>query len=233
MDEANLKAVLQSEGIDLPESFFLKLPTYARLLAEWNEKMNLTAITESGAVYEKHFLDCLLLLKNRDLNNKAIGDLGSGAGFPGMLLALAVPSAKVTLVDATKKKFLFLEEVKKTLQIPNVEFHIGRAEDMKEFREYFDILTCRGFAALNIFLEVAAPLTKRGGTILAMKGAKAEEELDQAQKAIRKLNLKFIGADRFILPECQETRIELSFKKTGPTDKKYPRPWKDILERPL
>lgn len=233
MDEAKLISVLSGEGINLPEDFFPKLQVYAELLSEWNEKMNLTAITDPETVYEKHFLDCLLLLKNRDLNNKEICDLGSGAGFPGMLLALAVPSAKITLVDATKKKFLFLEEVQKTLQIPNVEFHIGRAEEMKEFRDHFDILTCRGFAALRIFLEVAAPITKRKGLIIAMKGAKAEEELLEAEKAIKKLRLDYVGADRFVLPECQQTRVELTFRKTGPTDRKYPRPWKDILERPL
>ena len=124
MDEAKLISVLSGEGINLSEVFFPKLKVYAELLSEWNEKMNLTAITDPETVYEKHFLDCLLLLKNRDLNNKEICDLGSGAGFPGMLLALAVPSAKITLVDATRKKFLFLEEVPKALQIPNVEFHI-------------------------------------------------------------------------------------------------------------
>lgn len=233
MDEAKLTAILESKGIILPPSFFSKLSLYCELLADWNKRMNLTAITEPDAVYEKHFLDCLLLLKNHDFANKRICDLGSGAGFPGMVLALALPDSEITLVDSTKKKFLFLEEIKKTLQIPNVKFHIGRAEEMDGFRDYFDVVTCRGFAALPIFLEVAAPLAKLNGLIVAMKGAKADEELLGAKNAIKVLRLTYKGADRFLLPECGETRVELVFAKTGSTERKYPRLWKDIVERPL
>ena len=134
-------------------------------------------------------------------------DIGSGAGFPGMALAIAFPSAKVTLIDATKKKFLFLEEVKKACEVENVEFHVGRVEDMRGFRESFDVVTSRGFAALRIFAEVGAPLLKVGGTLLAMKGSKGSDELHEATNALNKTSLHLSNSQKEFLSEASGTHI--------------------------
>ncbi|MDY5441152.1 MAG: 16S rRNA (guanine(527)-N(7))-methyltransferase RsmG [Candidatus Enteromonas sp.] len=219
-------------GLSLSPDTIEKLHRYAVLLKEWNEKMNLTAITEENEVIEKHFYDSLLAASVYDFSNKKIADIGSGAGFPGMVLALVYPSAKVTLIDATKKKFLFLETVVKELQIPNVKFHIGRVEDMKMERETFDCVTSRGFAAMNVFLEVAAPLTRVNGIIVALKGLRGEEELHAALNAEQKLDLHLRKRAVLKLPSG-DTRSIFTFEKTRKTSPKYPRPWAEISKKPL
>ncbi|MCI5940612.1 16S rRNA (guanine(527)-N(7))-methyltransferase RsmG, partial [bacterium] len=155
MTYEELKKAFEGTQVVIGDELISLLRTYAALLAEWNEKMNLTAITEEPIVIEKHFMDSLLIAKDFVFAGKKIADIGSGAGFPGVVLALAFPSCHVTLIDATKKKFLFLQELKEKLGIGNIAFHVGRVEDMKAERDTFDIVTARGFAAMNIFLEVA------------------------------------------------------------------------------
>ncbi len=233
MDFPAMSQYLEKNGVNIDPSLEPKLALYATLLAIWNERMNLTAITDPKAVYELHFLDCLLALKGIDIKGKSVCDIGSGAGFPGMVFALFEPSAQVTLVDSTKKKFTFLQDIKEKLGVDNVTFHIGRVEDMREQRDEFDLVCARGFAALPVFLEVAAPLAKKGGLLLAMKGKKADEELGASKKAIDKLGLQLFKDEELILPDSGETRRELFFEKKHPTPIKYPRPWKDIIAKPL
>lgn len=219
-------------GIPLSKEQLNQFDLYADLLKEWNEKMNLTSIVEKEEVFEKHFYDCILPCKTISFHEKEILDIGSGAGFPGMVFAIVYPDAHVTLVDATRKKFLFLEEVKNRLGIHNVSFHVGRVEEMKKERESFDIVSSRGFAALRILLEVAAPLIKVGGTIIAMKSQRGEEELKEAYGTIVKLKLKEVNLQRASLPSG-DVRLNYLFQKTEKTDGRYPRSWADITKKPL
>lgn len=224
---------LHKEGIDLPNLDIDKLALYAALLKEWNEKINLTSIVEEEEVFAKHFFDSLLPVALTDFNGKKIADIGSGAGFPGMVYALAFPTAEVTLIDATKKKFLFLEEVANKLELKNVHFHVGRVEDMKTERESFDIVTSRGFASMNVFLEVASPLTKVGGEVIAMKGKNGKEEMKDAVKAMEILGLRYGKRIETTLPDNGDVRMNFLFKKYKATPIKYPRDWAKIIKHPL
>ena len=214
-------------GLQLSDRVIEGLKVYCRLLQEWNEKMNLTSITEEGAVIEKHFLDSLLVAKTYSFSNRKVADVGSGAGFPGAVIALAFPDAKVTLIDATKKKFLFLEEVKKQLNLTNLEFLCGRVEDLRAYHEKFDAVISRGFASLRVFAEVGAPLLYVTGTLIAMKGPNAEEELLDAKNALSKLHLRLRDTQQDQLPESG-ARITYFFAKDDHTSKRFPRRWDEI-----
>lgn len=229
----NLIAELGKAKVDLPSLDIEKLRTYAALLKVWNEKMNLTSIVEEEEVVLKHFYDCLLPLSLTSLEGKKIADIGSGAGFPGLVWAIAVPSAEITLIDATKKKFAFLEEVVKTLQIPNIHFHIGRVEEMKEEKESFDLITSRGFAAMPLFLEVGAPLLKVGGEMIAMRGAKGNEEMRDAKPAMEILGMRYGKRALSALPGSGDIRQNFLLLKAKPTPEKYPRDWAKLLKHPL
>ena len=233
MNYQEMAALLAEKGIVLPAAAEKKFALYASLLKQWNEMMNLTSIVEPEEVYEKHFYDSILIAHGFSFDNKKIADIGSGAGFPGMALAIAFPKAKVTLIDATKKKFAFLEEVKKQCGVENVTFALGRVEEMKTSRERFDVVTSRGFAALPIFVEVGVPLLKVGGTLLAMKGAKGGEELHAATSALKKLNTNLSDSKKEILPFDQSVRINYYFTKKGRTPDRFPRSWAEILKKPL
>ena len=139
-----------------------KFERYLDLLLEWNEKFNLTAITDKDEIEEKHFLDSLELIEFFGVKNKTLLDVGSGAGFPGIPLAIAEPSLDVTLLEANGKKVSFLKEVIKVLELPNVEVIQGRAEELK-MREHFDVVTARAVKELNILLEISFHLLKVGG----------------------------------------------------------------------
>ena len=227
-----LKTVCLDLGIELSDKQLEQFDLYADLLKEWNEKMNLTSIVEKEEVIEKHFYDCIIPCKTLSFHGKEILDIGSGAGFPGMVFAIVYPDAHITLVDATKKKFMFLEEVVNKLGLTNVSFHVGRVEDMRKHREKYDIVSSRGFAALRILLEVGAPLIKVDGTIIAMKSQRGEEELKEAYGTIVKLGLKEANLQRASLPNG-DVRLNYLFKKMGKTDTRYPRPWAVIIKKPL
>ena len=233
MKLSELKPALAKNGIDLPDLDLEKLETYAKLLKEWNEKMNLTSIVELEDVVEKHFYDSLLPCALTDFNNKKIVDIGSGAGFPGMVIALAYPSSQVTLVDATRKKFAFLEEIKETLQIPNISFHIGRVEEMKEEKDSFDIVTSRGFASVPTFLEVGTPLAKLDGEIILMRGAKGKDELKEAKNAMDVLGLRYGKGKPGTLPTVGDIRWNFLLLKVKQTAAKYPREWAKLIKHPL
>ena len=232
MTYEEMKAAFDGSKVNLNEDMLKAFHAYAELLKEWNEKINLTAITDEPLVVEKHFYDSLLIAKNMSFAGKTIADIGSGAGFPGMAIAIAFPESRVTLIDSTKKKFLFLDEVKKTLKIKNVNFHVGRVEDMRSERNHFDVVTARGFAAMNIFLEVASPLAKVGGTLIAMKSLKGEEELVKSKFAIHRLGLEKKETQKDVLPDG-EIRLNYFFEKKENTPSSYPRPWGEILKKPL
>ena len=214
-------------GLNLSDEQIEKLRRYCALLQEWNEKMNLTSIVEENAVIEKHFLDSLLVAKNFDFSNRKVADVGSGAGFPGAVIALAFPNAKVTLIDATKKKFAFLEEVKKQLNLENLAFLQGRVEELSAYRESFDCVISRGFASLRVFAEVGAPLLYVTGTLIAMKGRSGEEELADAVNILAKLHLRLRNTQEDELPN-KDKRLCYFFAKDDHTAKKFPRRWDEI-----
>ena len=232
MTEAEFIKEAKLYGVELNQKQLDAFAVYASLLAEWNEKMNLTAITEVGEVYEKHFLDCLIPAKKFSFEGKSLLDLGSGAGFPGMAIAIAFPSCHVSLLDATEKKFSFLKEVKEKLGLDNVTFCLSRAEEFSKGRGKYDVVTSRGFAALRVFVEVAAPLAKVGGTILALKGARADEELVEAKGIISKTSLTLSDRLSAVLP-CGEKREILYFKKKEKTPSRFPRSWGEIKNRKI
>ncbi len=194
--------------------------------------MNLTAITDEPEIVEKHFYDCLLPTDHDLLDDKLICDLGTGAGFPGMVWAIAYPKCVVTLVDATGKKCMFLNEVIKELNLTNAFVVNSRGEDL-DMREHFDIVTARAVAPLNILLEVCVPLIKEKGLMIAMKGAKGKEELADAKKAVQKLYLKVININEQALPNDEGVRYNIILKKEKKTEKKYPRSWAEIQKKPL
>ena len=223
---------LLSGKIDLSEKTVDRFKKYAALLKEWNEKMNLTAITDEPEIVEKHFYDCLLPTSHDLLDDRLICDLGTGAGFPGLVWAIAYPKSVVTLVDATGKKCMFLNEVIKELSLTNAFVVNSRGEDLN-MREHFDIVTARAVAPLNILLEVTVPLIKEKGLMIAMKGAKGKEELADAKKAIQKLYLKVIEINEQSLPNDEGVRYNIILKKEKKTEKRYPRSWAEIQKKPL
>ncbi len=207
------------------------LDKYADLLVEWNQKFNLTAITQRDEIYLKHFLDCLLLAKKLEKDITLV-DVGSGAGFPGIVIKIYRPDIKVTLLEPNNKKVTFLREVISQLNLKDIEVYDDRAEDFcKDHYQQYDVVTARAVAALNILCELCLPLVKVNGRFIAMKGPKALEELEQAKNAIKTLSAEYISKDEFALDES--TRVFLNIRKIGNTNKKYPRNYGQIKKRPL
>ena len=227
MSEAILSPIFNELGIAFDAALQAKFHRYFELLAEWNQKMNLTAIVDEEGVYEKHFLDSILPAKTLSFEGKSVLDIGSGAGFPGLVIALLYPSSKVTVLDATAKKFVFLKTVCEELGLTNVSFVNGRIEESPVARESFDVTISRGFAALGIFLECGAPFTKIGGHILAMKGASYQEEMDEASPLVKKLGLRYAKTDLQNLPSAG-MRANVLYDKVAFTPKKFPRRWDEM-----
>ena len=217
--------------LSISKQQLILLDKYADLLIEWNEKFNLTAITEREEIYLKHFLDCLLLADKLKQDSTLV-DVGSGAGFPGLVIKIYRPDIKITLLEPNNKKVSFLKEVIMQLQLKDIQVYNLRAEDFcKDHYQQFDIATARAVAPLNILCELCLPLVKVEGNFLAMKGPKAIEELDQAANAIKTLSAQYVNKDTFTLDDS--TRIILNIKKIGNTPRKYPRNYGQIKKRPL
>lgn len=198
---------------------------YMNLLIEWNEKMNLTAITEPKEIILKHFIDSLTILKYIDDNSKLV-DVGTGAGFPGVPLSIMNPTLKITLVDSLNKRLIFLQEVVKELNLKNIEIVHARAEEFgqnKNYREKFDIATSRAVANLATLSEYLVPLVKIGGKIISMKASNAKEEINDAQKAIEVLGGKIEKIEEFDLPESDIGRTIIIIDKNKCTPAIYPR----------
>jgi len=231
MTEEELRKTLSLKGLSLSDEALRSYEIYAALLKEWNGKFNLTAIDEKEEVYEKHFLDCLIPLTLAKVSGN-ICDVGSGAGFPGLVWAIADPSLKVTLIEPTGKRCSFLEEVKKELSLANTEILNRRAEDCRDLRECYDIVTARAVANLSLLAELCVPLVKPGGTFLPMKGAKGEAELEEAKYALKKLGCTKNTLLSYTLYNMEERSLILS-EKTGTTPAKYPRNYGQIKKSPL
>lgn len=213
-----------------------KLEIYGKLLKDWNDKINLTAIKDDEGIAIKHFLDCLLVSKVADFKDGMnVIDVGTGAGFPGLVIAAAYPNVNVTLLDSTGKKLKAVENMAEEMGIKNVKIVHSRAEDAgknPEFREKFDFATARAVAELRILLEYTLPFVKVGGSFLSLKGATAKEEIDGAGNSLKTLGGKIDGIKDFTLPGGDKRSI-IKVKKISQTSAKYPRPSGQIAKKPL
>ena len=220
------------EYFSLTNEQVAKFEKFRVLLLEWNEKFNLTAITNLDEIEEKHFIDSLLPSNYIDFSKGKLLDIGSGAGFPGIPLAIMFPKLKVTLLESNGKKVSFLNDVKTQLGLENVVVINGRAEDLKQ-RDYFDFVTARAVKQLNILAELSLPFVKVRGLLVAYKGSTAEDELEESKSALRKLNssLKFMKS--YELPISKDNRKLLVISKAKPCQKKYPRNYSEIVKQPL
>lgn len=201
-----------------------KFYNYMNLLLEWNEKINLTAITEPSEVIEKHFIDSLTVLDEIKSDNKVI-DVGTGAGFPGIPLSIC-SEAKFTLLDSLNKRINFLNIVKENLDLSNVELEHGRAEDFaknKHYREKFDVAISRAVAPMNVLIEYLLPYVKVGGKVICMKGPKAEEEISKINKGLEVLGGKIEKIIDIKLGEEELSRKIIIINKIKDTPTKYPR----------
>lgn len=203
-----------------------QLAQYYDMLVDWNTRMNLTAITEPQAVVEKHFLDSLLLLEDVSFReSEQLIDVGTGAGFPGIPLAIACPWLSVMLLDSLRKRVGFLQTVAETLQLENVRSYHDRAElfaKRSDQRDAYDWATARAVARLPLLAEYCLPFVRPGGTFIACKGPDGSAELDEAKKALKALNGVYERTCTHTLPGG-ELRDILLIKKTGTTPKRFPR----------
>ena len=222
-------------GITYNDEIDLKFQKYYSKLVEVNEYMNLTAITEHDEVYNKHFYDSLTILKALgDLKNISLCDVGSGAGFPSVPLAIVRKDIDVTIIDSLNKRINFLNDLAKLLELDNVHAYHKRAEDyQKEKRDSFDVVTARAVARLNVLAELCMPLVKIGGLFIAMKGTDGKLELDEANNAINILGGRIKDVISLDLPFNQGKREIIVIEKIKECPKKYPRAFAKIKERPL
>ncbi len=227
-----LQEGLPQLGLELSEDICVQLCDFGRAMVKQNEVMNLTGITEDAPVAKLHLLDSLTVLSCADLKGKRIIDVGCGAGFPGVPVSIACPEAKVTLLDSLAKRMNWLETVLPQLGVKNAECITARAEEaVATRRESYDYATSRAVARLNILLELTAPYVKVGGAVLAMKGAAAKEELEEAKSAISKLGLKIEEVREFPMDGTMHAVIVL--RKVSATPAKYPRRFAKIKQNPL
>ncbi len=231
-----LKQNAKAYGIEISEDLASKLNIYGEQLKEWNEKINLTAITDDEGIAVKHFLDCLLITKCAHFKSgQKVIDVGTGAGFPGLVIAAAFPEVEVTLLDSTGKKLKAVEEIARAMGVKNARILHARAEDMGKdplYREKFDFATARAVAQLRVLAEYTLPFVKMGGTFLSMKGAVAEEEISSGKSAVAVLGGEIQCVSDFLLPQGDK-RFIINVKKISQTSPKYPRPSAQIAKKPL
>lgn len=236
MDETIIREVLQEglPALGMGEDRIPQLIEFSRLLLEKNQVMNLTAITEPREVATLHLLDSLALAAHEELAGKKIIDVGTGAGFPGMPLAIALPGVDMSLLDSLNKRIDFLQEVCNALSLQDITCVHARAEEFAAaHRESYDFAVSRAVAALPVLCELCLPLVKVGGAFLAMKSSHSQEETDQAAKAISLLGGKLERVTDYSIPTTDITHRLLTIRKISPTPKKYPRRFAQIKKQPL
>ena len=226
-----VQAGLPNLGLALPEDIQNQLCAFGKAVVEQNKVMNLTAITEPAQVAKLHLLDSISLLTVADFKGKKVIDVGCGAGFPGVPVKIACPEADMTLLDSLGKRMHWLETVLPQLGVDATCITARAEEAVADHREQYDFATSRAVARLNILLELTAPYVKVGGKVLAMKGTAAQEELQEAKGAIKKLGLALEQVKEFPVDGTAHTVIVL--KKIAPTPKQYPRRYAKIKQAPL
>ena len=227
MEETQFREALAEKDIELTDVQMKQFEDYYETLVEWNEKMNLTAITDKKEVYLKHFYDSVSVAFYHDFTKPLnVVDVGAGAGFPSIPLKIIFPQLKVTIVDSLNKRITFLNHLASVLNLKGIAFIHDRAESFgknKVHRENYDIALARAVARLPVLAELCIPLVKKGGLFIAMKGAGAKDELSDAQNALELLGGEAGEADTFQLPGEESERSILSFIKVRKTHAKYPR----------
>ncbi|MBR2041953.1 MAG: 16S rRNA (guanine(527)-N(7))-methyltransferase RsmG [Oscillospiraceae bacterium] len=230
-----LKSYIPEHAEPLSEEQYAQLERYAELLVEWNEKMNLTAITDPEGIAVKHFLDCLAFLKRAKIPEGArVADVGTGAGFPGIVLKIARPDIKLVLIDSLQKRLNFLDAVTNEIGIKAKLIH-ARAEDAghdKSLRESFDFVTARAVANLAVLSEYCVPLVKVGGVFAPMKTAEVAEEIEGAKAAAKILGAEIRKPEIYEVPIAGGRSVVFMDKKAA-TPPKYPRQRVKISEKPL
>ncbi len=220
-----IRESLKELNIELSEKQLNQFYNYMNILIEWNKVMNLTNITETEEIIQKHFVDSLTILKSIKENDSII-DVGTGAGFPGIPIKIAFPETRITLLDSLNKRIKFLEEVINKLELKNIETIHGRAEEVahnKKYREKYDIAIARAVAPLNVLSEYLLPFVKIGGYAICMKGVKGKEEAEEGKNAIKILGGKITNSREFNLPNTEMARTIIQIEKIKNTEKKYPR----------
>lgn len=225
---------LKKLNIEPTQKQLEQLNRYYELIVEYNKVMNLTGITEKEQVYLKHFYDSLTIAKVIDLNKEAtLCDIGTGAGFPGIVLKILFPNLKITLIDSLNKRIEFLKIVIKELNLENIEAIHTRAEEyaIKNI-EKFDVVTSRAVAPLNILLELSIPLLKTNKYFISYKG-NISREIIESENALKQLDSKIDKIEEFELPKENSNRTIIKIKKINKTNKKYPRKFSEIKKKPL
>ena len=234
MNIAEFIKELEKLNIKITNKQLEQLEEYYNLLIEWNKVMNLTGITEKKDVYLKHFYDSLTIAKVIDLNTvNNLCDVGSGAGFPGIVIKILFPNLQITLVNSLNKRINFLNEVIAKLKLEKIETIHNRIEEFGiKNREKYDIVVARAVAQLNILLEYCLPITKINGYFIAMKG-NCLEEITNSKKALIKLSSHIEETNIFNLPIENSNRTIIKIKKDAITNKKFPRKYSEIKKYPL
>ncbi len=233
MNKEEFIKALKGLNIDVNDKILDDLNTYYKMLIDYNSHTNLTRITEEDEVYLKHFYDSLTLIKAVHLNDQLLLDIGTGAGFPGLVLKIVFPNLKVTLIDSLNKRVVFLKSVIEKLNLKNIKAVHERAEDyIKNNRESFDIVTSRAVANLSTLSELCIPFVKVGGLFVPMK-AEAETEINNATSAINTLGCVIRKTILFKLPKDAGNRSLIVIEKNNKTSVKYPRKFSEIKKKPL
>ena len=233
IDKARLEQKCSMWNIALTGEQLDQLDAFAQILVDYNQKVNLTAITDPEGIEDKHFVDSLLFAARPEVAGKLV-DVGTGAGFPGMVLAILEPSARFTLLDSLGKRVDFLREVCEQLGLKNVTCVHARAEEFAAgHRERFDIATSRAVAQLNVLSELTLPLVKGGGLFAAMKSTSTDEEIAAARSAIAQLGGQLAGCTDYPVPETDVIHRIVRIEKVRPTPKQFPRAVARIKKAPL
>ena len=223
-------------ALSLPQDAAPVLEKYGSLLLAKNQEMNLTAITEPEQVARLHMLDCAALLNCADFRDKRVLDVGTGAGFPGMVLKIVEPSLSLTLLDSLNKRIDWLREIAPELGIGELTAIHGRAEEygqMPEYREQFDLVTSRAVADLRVLCELCLPFVRPGGLFLAMKGPNCQEEKDAANRCITTLGGQLRKDAVYQIPGTEITHRVVVIEKKSPTPSRWPRRFSKIKKFPL
>jgi len=228
-----LRAGLAELGLAADDGAVENLLGYYRLLAETNKVMNLTAIRGEEETARLHFLDCAALLKFVPMEGKTLADVGSGAGFPGLVLKILSPSTEVTLLDSLNKRVEFQRRTAESLGLTGIRCLAGRAEEERELRESFQVVTSRAVARLGMLAELCLPLAAPGGEFVAMKGPDPEEELREAERGIRLLGGGEPAVERYTIPGTDTVHTLVRIPKLRPTPERYPRRFALIKKSPL
>ena len=238
MDFYNImKTAADEVNIEFNEDMYNKFIKYMRLVQEWNQKINLTAITEDEDFIKKHFIDCIKAFKSPELKNaKTVIDVGTGAGFPGMPIAILREDIEVTLLDSLNKRINFLDLVVRELGLKNVTTIHSRAEDgarNKNLRESFDIATSRAVANMAVLSEFCLPYVKISGYFVALKGPAIEEELENSKKALSVLGGKLLRVDETIIEDTDLNHNIVVVEKIKECSKTYPRKAGTVTKKPI